>query len=244
MATQPPREFDAFEERSAVRAALPYVVGLVLVGVLAWLVYVQLTAVRGIRVENDPKAMVDVSPLPPPPPPPPPPPEPKEKPPEPTEQPQPSPAEAVKAPQQPAAAPVSMAASAEAGSDSYGVAAGSGTGIGAPSSGGTCLGTKCGAGGGGGGGMGLKLYDRYLSDALQTRVDRDDRANRQVFSADFLIWVSPRGKITAVRTVRSTGSDGRDKLLAGILDGIDGLTVPPGDMSFPRKITVRGRRPM
>lgn len=243
MAASQPQDFEAFAERSAFRAALPYVVGLLLVGLLVWLVFRQLTSVVGIRVNDDPKAMVDVSPLPPPPPPPPPPPEPKEKPPEPTEQPQPSPAEAAKAPQQPAAAPVSMAAAAEAGSDSYGVAAGSGNGIGAPSSGGTCLGTKCGPGGGGGG-MGLKLYDRYLSDALQTRVDRDDRANRQVFSADFLIWVSPRGKVTAVRTVRSTGSEGRDKLLADILDTVDGLSVPPGEMSFPRKITVRGRRGM
>lgn len=243
MAMPQPRDFDAFEDRSAIREALPYLVGLLLVGALAWLVYSQLSAVRGVRVANDPKAMIDVAPLEPPPPPPPPP-KPEEKPPEPTEQPQPSPIDAPKAPQQPAAAPVTMAAPAEAGSDSYGVSSGGGGGMGAPSSGGTCLGTNCGAARGGGGGLGLRVYDRYLSDALQRRVDRDERANRQIFSVDFWIWVSPAGKITAVRTVRSSGSDARDRLLSSILDGADGLTVPPGEMSFPRKITVRGRRSM
>jgi hypothetical protein len=124
-----PKDFEVFEDRAPIREALPYVIGLVLLGALAWFVYGQIAAVRGVRVNEDSKSVVDVVPLPPPPPPPPPPPESKEKPPEPTEQPQPSPAEAPKTPQQqPQAAPVTIAAPAQAGTDSFGIAAGNGAG--------------------------------------------------------------------------------------------------------------------
>lgn len=245
MTTLQPKDFEAFEDRAPIREALPYVIGLLLLGALAWFVYGQITAVRGVRVNEDSKSVVDVVPLPPPPPPPPPPPEPKEKPPEPTEQPQPSPAEAPKTPQQqPQAAPVTIAAPAQAGTDSFGIAAGSGGGIGAPGSGGTCLGTNCGAKPTGGGGMGEGLYRRYLSSELEERVRGDDRLSRLVFSADLSLTVTADGRVAGVRLlgVRGSGDDEGMRRLASLLAGIRGLNAPPQSMTFPQRITVRGRR--
>lgn len=241
MTIMQPRQLEAFDDRSPVRDALPYGIGLLLLGALAWFVYSQITAVSGVRVTDEQKT-VSVVPLPPPPPPPPPPPEPREKPPEPTEQPQPSPAEAPKAPQQPQAAPVSINAPAEAGSDAFGLRAGSGGGIGAPSSGGTCLGNNCG-GAPGGGGMGLGIYRSYLSTALQRRVSADDRLNRLVFSADLLLTLNAQGQVTGARLVESRGRDDAATVqrLVEVLRGAR-LDPPPPAMSFPYKITVRGRR--
>ncbi|TGX48721.1 TonB-dependent receptor [Sphingomonas gei] len=243
MTTMQPERYEAFEDRSPVREVLPYGVGLLLLGLLAWFVYTQLTAVSGVRVTEDSKSVIDVVPLPPPPPPPPPPPELKEKRPEPTEQPQPSPVEAPKAPQpQPQAAPVSINAPAEAGNDAFGLSAGSGGGIGAPSSGGTCLGTHCGAKVGGGG-MGLGVYRSYLSSALQRRVSGDDRLNRLVFSADLLLTVNAQGQVSGARLIESRGRDDEATLqrLVEVLRAAR-LDPPPPAMSFPYKITVRGRR--
>ncbi|WP_137861295.1 MULTISPECIES: TonB-dependent receptor [unclassified Sphingomonas] len=244
MITPQPKDFEAFEDRAPIREALPYVVGLLLLGALAWFVYSQITAVRGVRVNEDSRSVVDVVPLPPPPPPPPPP-ELKEKPPEPTEQPQPSPAEAPKTPQQqPQAAPVTIAAPAQAGTDSFGLAAGNGGGIGAPGSGGTCLGTNCGAKPAAGGGMGEGLYRRYLSSALEDRVRADERLSRLVFSADLSLTVTTDGRVTGVRLLEVRGGNDEEgmKRLAALLAGIRGLNAPPQSMAFPQRITVRGRR--
>lgn len=233
---------EAFEERSPVREALPYAIGLLLLAAMAWFVYSQLTAVRGIRVDNAPKSVLDVIPLPPPPPPPPPPPEPKEKPPEPTEQPQPSPAEAPKAPQ-PQAAPVTMAAPAEAGADSFALRAGTGGGNGAPSSTGTCLGTNCGARPAGNG-MTEGFYRQYLSSALEERVRGDDKLSRLVFSADLVLTVTGDGRVTGVRLLGARGRNDDETMrkLAALLGTVRGLNAPPPSMVFPQRITVRGRR--
>ncbi|MBO9579648.1 MAG: TonB-dependent receptor [Sphingobium sp.] len=236
--------FDQFEpERSSrLMSILLWAIGALLVVAFAWYVYHQLTAVRGVSITEDPKSMVDVVPLPPPPPPPPPPPEPKEKPPEPTEQPQPSPVEAPKTPQQ-QAAPVSINAPAQAGTDSYGLRAGNGGGIGAPGGGGTCLGTNCGAAAGGGG-MSEAFYRRYLSSALQERVQDDEKLSRLVFSADFTLNVTPDGRVTGVQFLSGRGrsDDETMKKLAAILAAVRGLNPPPAAMEFPQKVTVRGRR--
>ncbi len=243
MTTMQPQSFDEFERGSAGRTiagALPYAIGLLLALVLAWFVYTQWTAVGGVKVEAPSPQIVSM--LPPPPPPPPPPPEPKENPPEPTEQPQPSPAEAPKA-AQPQAAPVSINAPAQAGTDSFGLKAGDGGGIGAPSSAGTCLGTNCGPGAGGNG-MSESFYRRYLSSALQERVQDDERLSRLVFSADFTLTVTPDGRISGVQFVDARGrrDDDTIKKLATILGAVRGLDPPPSSMRFPQKITVRGRR--
>jgi hypothetical protein len=242
MTTAQPDKFEDFEDRSPVREALPYGIGLLLVGVLMWFVYQQLTVVGGVRVTDEPKSIVDVIPLPPPPPPPPPPPESKEKPPEPTEQAQPSPTEAPKAPQ-PQAAPVSIAAPAQAGADSYGVAAGNGGGIGSPGSAGTCLGTNCGAAPSGGG-MTEGFYRRYLSSALEDRVRGDDKLSRLVFSADLALTVTGDGRVTGVRLlgVRGRNDDESMRKLAALLSDVRGLNAPPSSMVFPQRITVRGRK--
>lgn len=243
MTTMQPQDFEEFERRSTGRAiagALPYAVGLLLLVALAWFVYTQWTGVRGVTVEAPSPQIVSM--LPPPPPPPPPPPEPREKPPEPTEQPQPSPAEAPRTPQQ-QAAPVSINAPAQAGADSFGLNAGSGAGIGSPGSMGTCLGTNCGAGPGGNG-MSEAFYRRYLSAALQERVQDDDKLSRLVFSADFTLTVTPDGRVTGVQFMDARGrrDDETMRKLAAVLAAVRDLDPPPQAMRFPQRITVRGRR--
>src|SRR5262249_8143209 len=101
--------------------------------------------------------------------------------------------------------------------------------------------TNCGAGTGGGGGN-ETFYRRYLSSALQERVQSDNRVNRQVFTADFAITVTPGGTVSSVSLLRSSGKDDRDAALRSLLERIRGLDSPPRSMSFPQRITVRGRR--
>ncbi|MGL4543054.1 MAG: TonB-dependent receptor [Polymorphobacter sp.] len=170
--------------------------------------------------------------LPPPPPPPPPPeqekpPEPTETKPVPTEVPTPSPAKAD------APAPVTMNAEAQAGADG-GLASGSGGGMGG--SGATGTGT------GAAGGVSDNFYAANLRDALQARIQADDRVNRQLFSADFAVWVDGRGKITRADLKRSSGDSKRDALLGAVLLATDGLDPPPASIRFPARITVRGRK--
>jgi hypothetical protein len=216
---------------------LPYTIGVLLILAIAYFVYDQLNSVRGVKVEAPSPLLVSMVP---PPPPPPPPPEPEPEPPEPTEQPDPTPnPETPKAEPEPAAAPMTINAPAQPGAGA--IVAGSGGGIGSPGSAGTCLGTNCGAGTGGGG-MSDAFYRRYLSSALQERVQDSDRVNRLIFSADFAITVTASGTVSAARLVRSSGRDERDAELAAILLRVRGLDAPPSSMRFPQRITVRGRR--
>jgi len=91
--------------------------------------------------------------------------------------------------------------------------------------------------------MGLGIYRSYLSTALQRRVSGDDRLNRLVFSADLLLTVDARGQVTGARLVEARGRDDQATLqrLVEVLRGAR-LDPPPPAMSFPYKITVRGRR--
>jgi TonB family protein len=125
---------------------------------------------------------------------------------------------------------------AQAGADSYGLQSGSGGGMGAPGSTGTCVGPNC------GGTVSDAFYRRALSSALQERVQDNDKLNRQVFSAEVLITVSPAGNITAVQMVRSSGRQDRDDMLVATLRAIEGLDPPPANVRFPQRVTVRGRR--
>jgi protein TonB len=243
-ASPPPETFDDGSPPAAWRAYLLYAVaGLAVLGI-AWFIYTQMTAVRGVKVEAPPPQAVTM--LPPPPPPPPPPPEPQEKPPEPVEQPAPTPDQpSTPKPAEPqAAAPVTVAGAAQAGTDAFGLAAGGGGGIGSPGGGGTCLGTKCGTGGGGGGGMSEGVYRRYLSSALQERVQGDDAIARLIFSADYTLTVTPDGRVQGVRFVgQRGGAEGKvAERLTALLERVSGLTPPPATMQFPQRITVRGRR--
>lgn len=170
--------------------------------------------------------------LPPPPPPPPPPeqekpPEPTETKPVPTEAPTPAPAKAD------TPAPMTMNADAQAGADG-GLAAGSGGGMGGSDATGT--------GNGAAGGISDSFYSANLRDALQSRIQADDRVNRQLFSADYLVWVDGRGKVTRAEIKRSSGDTKRDALLTAVLLAADGLDAPPASIRFPARITVRGRK--
>ncbi len=131
-------------------------------------------------------------------------------------------------------------APAQAGSDSYGMQAGGGGGMGAPSSGGTCLGPNCGAPTSGG--VSDAFYARTLSTALQRRVQSDKRVNRDVFEAEFAIWVTPDGRVTRAEIVDGTKDSGRDAMLRDIILGATGLSPPPPSFKFPRRVRVTGRK--
>ena len=137
-----------------------------------------------------------------------------------------------------AAAPaaVSINGPAQAGSDAFGLQAGNGGGLGGS---GGCVGPNC---GGGGNGMSEVFYRRYLSAVLQEKVQRDDRVNRLVFSADFAITISPSGRVTSVSVIKTSGREDRDASLKAILLAISNLDPPPSAVRFPQRITVRGRR--
>jgi len=137
---------------------------------------------------------------------------------------------------------VSINGPAQAGADSFGLQSGSGNGAVGSGNGtgdgtGTCTGANC-----GGGGMGEIFYRRYISAVLQEKVQRDDRVNRLLFTADFSIVISPAGRITQVDIFKSSGSETRDQMLKAILLAVSNLDPPPPVVKFPQRITVRGRR--
>lgn len=86
------------------------------------------------------------------------------------------------------------------------------------------------------------FYRRYLSAILQEKVQRDDRINRLVFTADFAITISPGGRVTAVALLKSSGRADRDQELRAVLLSAVDLDPPPAGVRFPQKITVRGKR--
>ena len=73
-------------------------------------------------------------------------------------------------------------------------------------------------------------------------MENNDKINRQIFSADFAVTISPGGQVTAVQLLRSSGNSKRDQLLLAALQSIRGLDAPPASFRFPQKITVRGSR--
>lgn len=221
-----------------LRILLPWVIGLLLIGAIGWFLYSQITA-SGVGIMSPAKPAQEVNLLPPPPPPPPPP-EIKEKPPEPTEQPQPAPSEAPKAAAAPEAAPVTIDAPAQAGGDSFGLKSGSGSGIGSPGSQGTCLGTNCSPGGNG---QAIGLYTRYLTSAVQDKVEADTRLSRAVFLARVSLTVSKEGCITGVKVRSSSGINDADiARLVALLNATCGLNPPPPGMVFPQIVEIGGRK--
>jgi type IV secretory pathway VirB10-like protein len=210
--------------------------GVIAAIMLAWYLYTAITGTHGVKVAEVPPQTINMLP---PPPPPPPPPKPQEKPPEPTDAPKPTP-EAPAAPKQDAPAPMTQNAPAQAGSDSYGLQAGGGGGMGAPGGTGTCVGPNCGAPPGGG--ISDAFYARSLSSALQQRVQADRRVNREVFSADFAVWINGTGKVTRADIVKSSNDGERDQVLRDLLLSANGLTPPPATFKFPRRISVSGKK--
>ncbi|WP_408586056.1 TonB family protein, partial [Novosphingobium sp.] len=140
------------------------------------------------------------------------------------------------APDQPA--PMKIDGPAQAGTDSYGMSSGKGGGMGAVGGTGTCVGPTC----GGGSPIATGFYTRYLSGALQDRIQDNDKVNRQIFTADFSVWINASGQVTRAELLRSSGNGKRDQLLLAILQGVRGLDAPPAALRFPQKITVRGSR--
>ncbi len=224
------------EGESDKRQTAYIVAGALLLALLLWFVYDQLTQPVTKKVKTDETVMAAPDLLPPPPPPPPPPPEPQEKPPEPTEAPTPEPAEPAPSPDTPAPMTMNAAPSAGAGS----LAAGGGGGMGGGGSTGTCLKPPC--GGGGGGGFSDALYRGNLARDLQDRILDNDKVNRLAFRAVFAITVSAAGQVTSVQLLNSTGDAKRDEILLGILKSARGLEAPPSQVRFPQRVTVTGRR--
>ena len=172
-----------------------------------------------------------------PPPPPPPPPPPQEKPPEPIETAKPVPVETPTPTPQKADTPaaVSIDSAPTGAGDSYGLQGGGPGGMGAVGSTGTGTGPA-------GGGVSDAFYGQNLRNALQQRIQDADSVNRQIFSADFSVWVDARGRVTRAELLRSSGDAKRDQRLVAILEAANDLDAPPASIRFPARITVRGRK--
>lgn len=225
----------AFDDgsQSKLRRYLPWLVGgLVLLG-LGYALYSAMTGTVG-KEKKEPPTMTAML-LPPPPPPPPPPPQ--EKPPEPIETLKPVPVETPTPTPQKADAPaaVSIDAASEAGGDAFGLKGGGPGGMGGTGATGTGIGPA-------GGGVIDNFYGRNLARALQEKVADDRHLARQIFSADFNIWIDPQGRVTRVTMVRDSNDAKRDAALQALLETVRGLEPPPVSLRFPQKITVRGQR--
>ncbi len=172
--------------------------------------------------------------LPPPPPPPPPPPE--EKPPEPVETTQPVPVDNPTPTPAKADTPAAVAidAAPTGAGDSFGLQGGGPGGMGGVGS--------TGSGTGAAGGVSDGFYGQNLRNALQQRIQDQDGVNRQVFSADFAVWVDARGHVTKAELLRSSGDAKRDQRLVAVLEATTDLDAPPASIRFPARITVRGRK--
>jgi pyruvate/2-oxoglutarate dehydrogenase complex dihydrolipoamide acyltransferase (E2) component len=233
MAKPPTDQFHEPQGHPAVRWGLILLAVLLVVGSVRYL-YIAFNGVHGEVVEAPPPQSVNM--LPPPPPPPPPPPKPQEA----TDSAKPVPSEPA-APKQDAPAPMTQNAPAQAGSDSYGMRAGGGGGMGAPGGTGTCVGANCGTGGPAGG-ISDAFYARTLASALQQRVQADKRVNREVFEADFAVWIGPDGRVTRADIIKGSRDERRDQMLRELLLGASGLTPPPATFKFPRRISVSGKK--
>jgi len=171
-----------------------------------------------------------------PPPPLPPPPPPQEQPPEPVESakavPVDSPTPAPAKTDTPAA--MAIDAAPTGAGDSFGLQGGGPGGMGGVGSNGTGTGAA--------GGISDAFYGQNLRNALQQRIQDQDAINRQVFSADFAVWVDGRGRVTKAELLRSSGDSKRDQRLVVILEATNDLDAPPASIRFPARITVRGRK--
>lgn len=171
-----------------------------------------------------------------PPPPPPPPPPPQEKPPEPTEVVKPVPTEVpTPAPEKadtPAA--VSIDAAATGAGDAFGLQGGGPGGMGGVGSTGTGTGAA--------GGISDRFYRNSLGRDLEDRVGRQNSLKRQLFTAEVDVWVDPRGRVTKVNIVRSSGDASRDEKLIAAIQGIQDLDPPPSSIVFPARVRVGGRK--
>ncbi len=216
-----------------VRRFVPLIIGVVLLIAAAVAMYIVMNSTVG-KAKKEPPTMTAVL-LPPPPPPPPPPPQ--EKPPEPVETTKPVPVETPTPTPQKADTPaaVSIDAASEAGGDAFGLKGGGPGGMGGAGSTGTGAGP-------GGGGISDAFYGRYLSGALQERVENEKKISRQVFTADFNIWIDGSGRVTKAVLVRSSGEASRDAIVQALLEAVRGLDTPPASLRFPQKIAVRGRK--
>jgi hypothetical protein len=173
--------------------------------------------------------------LPPPPPPPPPPPE--EKPPEPEEVVKPVPVDVpTPTPEKPAdsVAATTVDAAPTGAGDSYGLQGGGPGGMGGSGANGTGTGAA--------GGISDGFYGQNLRNALQQRIQDQDSVNRQIFSADFSVWVDGGGRVTRAELLRTSGDAKRDQKLLAILLATNDLDTPPASIRFPARITVRGRK--
>jgi TonB family protein len=170
--------------------------------------------------------------LPPPPPPPPPPPK-ADPPPEPAQprlrEPE-RPLERVEPqrtppPPGPAPAPLGLP-EGPGGSNAYGLGAG-GDGT---------IGGGGGLGGTGGGGSRFGGYAASVQSAVQTALQRDERARRGSWRLPVRIWVSADGQVTRLQLVGTTGDAGRD---AAVQQALTGLRVPPPPADMPQPIVLR-----
>jgi type IV secretory pathway VirB10-like protein len=106
-------------------------------------------------------------------------------------------------------------------------------------------GILAGSGGGmvGGGGM-AGSYGRYVANAMQQALARDERTRHLAFDdITFDLWLDANGKV--VRTVLVThGSSAKvDELLLTVLGDFRSDERPGPNIRFPMRVAIKGRRP-
>lgn len=222
---------------SNMRRWLFIALGVVVVAVLAWLLWIWSQDKAGVKREA-PK-LATIIPLPPPPPPPPPPPKPpEEKPVEEAKQvvptPTPKPADAPKpkadapSPAKDLSEPMKMNADAQSGTDAFNIGAGQGGGM----------------SGSGGGGAGNGTYSQYLAYIFQRVLREDDRTKNLTFRMQASVWMTPEGKVTRVELVRSSGDAKTDQaVLLALREAPPMDERPPATLTLPVKLDLQGRRP-
>jgi len=224
----------AFDEgHEPNRKWLWIVLGVVIAAALGYGIWTLATGTVGKERKEPPTTTALL--LPPPPPPPPPPP--REQPPEPVETTKPVPVETpTRTPAKAAEAPAAVSINAEStgAGDAFGLLGGGPGGMGGVGSTGTGTGAA--------GGITDGFYGQNLRNALQQRIQEQDSVNRQVFSAEFSVWVDSRGRVTKAELLRSSGDAKRDQKLLAVLEATNDLDPPPTTIRFPARITVRGRK--
>jgi protein TonB len=121
--------------------------------------------------------------------------------------------------------PTTINADAQAGTDSFNVGAGNGGGM------------------GGAGGAMAGSYSRYVANAMQQALARDQRTRQLAFDDITVdVWLDADGKV--VRSALVHGSAAKvDDLVLATLGDFRSDEKPAPSMRFPMRVVIKGRRP-
>jgi protein TonB len=95
-----------------------------------------------------------------------------------------------------------------------------------------------------GGGPNKHQFDWYtgqLKDKIEDAISKDKALATGSYKVIVKVWVAANGHIQKYELVSSTGDADKDALVRKALDGMSGLSEPPGDMPQPVKLKVSAR---